>query len=136
MSKARYLHIFQRNLVRIRKQRGLNQAEAGERIGMKQTQYSKLESSDTDPRLSTIDRLSEALGVPMSALFKDENPQDLATEQVLNRVLELEPSVREPLLQVIEGYLRHHNSSDGVHPQAQERLTKLRAARDEQKSGQ
>lgn len=131
--KPKYLRIFQENLARIRKQSGLSQEEVGLRIGMKQTQYSKLEVADLDPRLSTIDRASGALDIPLHELFREENPQNLSAENLLLRVLEIEPEAREPLLKVIEGYLRHYEANRGVHPHAAERRAELKAIRAEQK---
>ena len=69
--KSKYLRVFQENLARIRKQVGLSQGEVGSRIGMKQTQYSKLETTDLDPRLSTVHRVSEALDIPLHELFRE-----------------------------------------------------------------
>lgn len=53
-----------------RKQREMNQAELAERAGVSVSYISLLEQNKRkDPTLSTIQRVSEALGVPSSILF-------------------------------------------------------------------
>ena len=133
--KAKYLQVFQENLVRVRKQLGLSQGEVGAKIDMKQTQYSKLENADLDPRMSTVDRVSQALSVPLHELLREENPQNLSDEHLLKRVLELEPSAQKPLLQVIEGYLRYYEQNRNISPNAAENLAVLQEIRKGQKDG-
>lgn len=53
-----------------RKQREMNQAELAERAGVSVSYISLLEKNKRkDPTLSTIQNVSEALGVPSSILF-------------------------------------------------------------------
>lgn len=46
-----------------RTQRGLSQADLGERIGVSQSAVAHIESGDRDPRLSTLGRYAHGLGV-------------------------------------------------------------------------
>lgn len=53
-----------------RSQRGLTQAELAVRAGLSVSYLSLLEQNKrTDPSLSTIQRLAEALGIPTGVLF-------------------------------------------------------------------
>jgi ribosome-binding protein aMBF1 (putative translation factor) len=50
-------------LVAVRRQRGLSQTEVAARMGTSQSALARLESGQSDARLSTIVRLATALGV-------------------------------------------------------------------------
>ena len=49
--------------------RGLSQRALAERAGMGYVLIARLELDQTDPRLSTLERLAEALGVSVPELF-------------------------------------------------------------------
>lgn len=60
------------NLVRLRKQAGLTQAELAYKAELGQMQVSRIErGAVTDPQVSTVQALAKALGVPMSQLVDD-----------------------------------------------------------------
>lgn len=59
------------NLRRERERRGLSQERLGFLSGLHRTEVSLLERGQRDPRLSTIARLANGLGVPPSALLDD-----------------------------------------------------------------
>jgi predicted transcriptional regulator len=69
-------------LAAVRRQRGLRQSDVAERLGVHQSNVSRLEQSD-DPFVSTLERYVEALGgrLEVRAVFEDE-------EVVLNSDLE------------------------------------------------
>jgi len=56
------------SLARLRLAAGLSQAELARRIGTSQSHIARIESGDGDPQLSTMLRLSEAIGVPLGDL--------------------------------------------------------------------
>ncbi|MDP1755864.1 MAG: helix-turn-helix transcriptional regulator, partial [Pseudohongiella sp.] len=66
------------NLQRLRKERGLNQDELSEQSGVSLTQISKIERSETDPRVSTIEKLAKALGCSMDEMLFNEASQGLS----------------------------------------------------------
>jgi len=51
-----------RELVRLRKRRGLSQSEVARRAGLKQPAIARLESGAITPTLDTIQRVAQALG--------------------------------------------------------------------------
>ncbi|MFD0854391.1 helix-turn-helix domain-containing protein, partial [Actinomadura adrarensis] len=48
----------------------ISMAELAQRIGMSKAMLSKIENAQTSCSLSTLSRLAEALGVPVTALFR------------------------------------------------------------------
>ena len=128
--KEQYLVILQENLRRIRKQRGLTQTEAGERAGMPQNQFSHLEVADFDPRISAIYRVSQALEVPLYELFRDPSLDDASVQEVLQRVMEMEATEREPLMKIIEAYLQQYRAKHGYDTPTRERMKELKEVRE------
>jgi transcriptional regulator with XRE-family HTH domain len=66
---ADHLDIFTANLRRLREERGLSQEAVGDRAGMTQSQYARIERGDVDPTLKTLKRLTVALDLPLSDLL-------------------------------------------------------------------
>lgn len=54
-----------RRLADLRIRSGLTQACIAERIGTSQSAIARLEAGDSDPRLSTVERYAEAVGVTL-----------------------------------------------------------------------
>lgn len=62
--------VFAQNLRRIRKAKGLNQGQAAELMGIKQTTYSDLENAQNSPTLRTVERAATAFGVTVRELLE------------------------------------------------------------------
>lgn len=62
-------HRFAVNLRAARQSRGLSQEALGELCGLHRTEVSLLEREGRDPRLGTIVKLADALGVPAADLL-------------------------------------------------------------------
>lgn len=58
-----------RNLRRARKRLELTQEEVGQRSGVHPTEVSRIEAGKRDPRISTVERLAKALGIPPGDLL-------------------------------------------------------------------
>jgi transcriptional regulator with XRE-family HTH domain len=58
-----------RNLRRARERLELTQEEVGQRSGVHPTEVSRIEAGKRDPRISTVERLAKALGVPPGDLL-------------------------------------------------------------------
>jgi len=58
------------NLRRARERLGITQEEAGHRSGVHPTEVSRIEAGKRDPRISTLERLAKAVGVPPSDLLR------------------------------------------------------------------
>jgi transcriptional regulator with XRE-family HTH domain len=59
-----------RNLRRARERAGLTQEEVAERSGVHATEVSRIEAGKRDPRISTMERLAEAVEVPPGDLLR------------------------------------------------------------------
>lgn len=55
--------------VRVRK--GFSQAQLAQRIGVDQSQISRIESGESSPTLETLDKIAGALGVKIIKLIKN-----------------------------------------------------------------
>ena len=60
--------IVSQNIIRLRKEKGLTQAELAGLINYSDKAVSRWETGDVVPDLETIYALSEVLGVPVSAI--------------------------------------------------------------------
>jgi transcriptional regulator with XRE-family HTH domain len=59
-----------RNLRHARDRLGLTQEQVAERSGVHATEVSRIEAGKRDPRVSTMERLAKALGIPPSDLLR------------------------------------------------------------------
>lgn len=59
---------------RLRTERGLSQQELAERMGVAQSVVARLEAGGVEPRLSTLDRVAQALGVELEVHFQPSAP--------------------------------------------------------------
>lgn len=67
----RQRELFARNLRAARVAAGLSQERLSARARLHRTEISLLERGERDPKLSTVFRLAEALGVTAAALLAD-----------------------------------------------------------------
>jgi transcriptional regulator with XRE-family HTH domain len=59
-----------RNLRHARNRLGLTQEEVAERSGVHATEVSRIEGGKRDPKVSTVERLAKAVGVPPGDLLR------------------------------------------------------------------
>jgi transcriptional regulator with XRE-family HTH domain len=59
-----------RNLRRARKRLEMTQEEVGQQSGVHPTEVSRIEAGKRDPRVSTLERLAKALGMPPGDLLR------------------------------------------------------------------
>lgn len=74
------------NIRRIRKEKGISQEKLAELCDTATSYIGRLEIYGAEPRLSTIERIAEALNVPAIELFRDdtENKTDNQAEKKQN----------------------------------------------------
>ncbi|HZU12191.1 MAG TPA: helix-turn-helix domain-containing protein [Chloroflexota bacterium] len=63
---------------RLRTDRGVSQQELAERMGVAQSVVARLEAGGVEPRLSTLDRVAQALGVELTVHFQSGSPGERA----------------------------------------------------------
>ncbi|MDG5490596.1 helix-turn-helix domain-containing protein [Psychroserpens sp. SPM9] len=90
--------LLSENLKAIRKEKGLNQNVVAERSGVIASTYSRIETCQVSPNLSTLEKLAEAMEVPMERLFK----QDTHADKTLLEKLEMIKNMEEYNQQILE----------------------------------
>ncbi|MDZ7924356.1 MAG: helix-turn-helix transcriptional regulator [Marinagarivorans sp.] len=97
---------FGENLKRLRRDKGLTQADLAERAGLKPSHIPKLESSSGDPKLSTIYKLINALGCNADSLMTDSSHMNTnqLVKVMMERVCNLPEINKNVLLHVIDQY--------------------------------
>jgi XRE family transcriptional regulator, fatty acid utilization regulator len=83
---------FGQRLRHVRRSRGLTLAELGERVGRAPSQLSMLENGRREPRLSLINALASALGVPVEELLRRQPPSRRAQLEIA-----LDEAQRDPI---------------------------------------
>src|SRR5262252_11097887 len=76
------LATFGQRLRHIRRAKGLTLAELGERVGRAPSALSLLENGRREPKLSQIEALARALGVPSDELLSREPPSRRAQLEI------------------------------------------------------
>lgn len=74
MASSRKQLNFGDNLLAARRQAGLSQDQLGKRAGIPKNTIYRLEVGDREPRLSTVLRLADALGMEGSDLIRGLKP--------------------------------------------------------------
>lgn len=94
------------NLKRLRRDKGWTQSELADNCGIRLGQISKIERNETDPKLSTIYAITQALECTPNALLMDisKTSIDVLMEIALERVQKLPDEDKEHLLAVIDKY--------------------------------
>ncbi|WP_318659970.1 helix-turn-helix transcriptional regulator [Treponema sp.] len=67
---------FIQNLKYYRKQAGLTQEKLAESIGMSTSYIGDMEARERFPSAETIDKIAEALNIPVSVLFNEKSSPD------------------------------------------------------------
>lgn len=94
-----------------REAKGLSQKEVAVSLKMDQSQYSKIENNKTDPHLSTIEKIAEALDVSMEELFtadkvfKDISSFDKSLVERMQLVEQLDEIEKKSVFSIIGGLI-------------------------------
>lgn len=64
-----------KNLIAIRKQKKISQAELAEKCGMPQSTIGRIESGKVVPNMQTLEKMAEALGLEFHITEKDNSPE-------------------------------------------------------------
>ncbi|MGH3325431.1 MAG: helix-turn-helix domain-containing protein, partial [Streptomyces sp.] len=83
---------FGQRLRHLRRSRGLTLSELGERVGRAPSQLSLLENGRREPKLTLLQSLATALGVPVEELLRKQPPSKRAQLEIA-----LEDAQRDPL---------------------------------------
>lgn len=99
------------NLKRLRRDKKWTQGELSDKCGIRLGQISKIERNDTDPKLSTIYSIINALECTPNALLNDVSKTnvDSLLAMVLERVQSLDGDDKRTILDVIDNYCTARN---------------------------
>ncbi len=75
-----------KNLKSIRKEKGLHQAHVAQRSGVIASTYSRIETCNVSPNLTTLIAIAKALEVPMAELFQRTELKDKSIVQKLEMI--------------------------------------------------
>lgn len=94
------------NLKRLRRDKGMTQGDLSLQTGIRLNHISKIEKNDSDPKLSTMYKLINALGCSANALVIDNQSVNVDTKlaSVLERMDALTERDKEIVLDVIDTY--------------------------------
>ena len=78
---------FNEKLIELRKSKGLSQDELGEKLGVSRQTISKWELAQTYPDFQRLVLLSDYFGLPLDALVKDIDVQDVRDKNLSDKQL-------------------------------------------------
>ena len=96
------------NIKKAREAKGWSQKEVALSLKMDQSQYSKIENNKTDPHLSTIVKIANALGISTEELFaankvfKEISSFDKSLVEKMQMVEQLEENQKKSIISIID----------------------------------
>lgn len=72
---------FNERLKMVRKENGLTQAELAERVGISINSVRLYESGKITPKIDTLRKIADALGIPWYSFYSDSNEQNIETKR-------------------------------------------------------
>ncbi|WP_200956725.1 XRE family transcriptional regulator [Thermococcus barophilus] len=89
-----------RNIRRLREEKGLSLTELAEKAGISKSTLSSLEAGKTNPTISTLWAIADALGVPFGALIGSEKDMEVEEEGVSVRLIEQSEGIEVYLMRL------------------------------------
>ncbi len=117
------------NLKRIRKEKQLSQKVVSDRSGVITSTYSRIESCLVNPNLATIEKIADALEVPIKDLFElpEITDQDIVRKlETLNKLSEYNRSVVEVMIDTVIEKDKLEKAKDNKLKNRLEELEKIR----------
>lgn len=103
-----------------REAKQLSQKQVALSIDMDPSQYSKIENGKTDPSISTIEKITKALGVSLSELFQSEDvfteisSADKTTMEKLRVIEQLDEQEKNSVYNIIDGLFAKKKLRDSI----------------------
>ena len=98
------MNIWLERIVQLRKERGWSLYRLAEESGINQSTMTSWYRDDSEPKISSIEKICAAFGIPMSQFFSSEYyPIDITDEEkeLLNAYRQLNNEQRRSTLQLI-----------------------------------
>jgi transcriptional regulator with XRE-family HTH domain len=108
------------NIKRIRLAKKLSQKEVTATAKLDPAQYSRIESGKTDPSVTTLERISKALGVSLSELFastdelKEINSQDKTIMEKVALMETLSQEERRTIYTMLDAFVGKKKLKDAL----------------------
>ncbi len=110
------LGVFGQRLRHLRRARGLTLAELGAKVGRAPSVLSLLENGRREPKLSLIEALAAALGVPADELMRRQPPSRRAQLEIALAEAQRDPVRRRPRAAAAAGGRPGAQRGDRAHP--------------------
>ena|SRR6056297_285144 len=105
----------------IRKAKNLSQKEVTAAIAMGTAQYSRIENGKTDPSISTLEKIAQALGVTLAELFADNeqltaevNSTDKTLMEKVKLMESLEEKEKRTLFTILDAFVSKKRLKDAL----------------------
>lgn len=94
------------NVRRLRQDKGYTQGDLAKHAGIRLAHVSKVERDETDPKLSTITKIMDALGCSADSLFLDVKhlDSDSALTMMIERTQNLPQEHKDAISKVVEAF--------------------------------
>lgn len=98
------LHRIGNNLYRLRKQRGLTQAEAAERADLSDRAYADIERGSASMRVGTLLKICAALNITPDDILVDKDRQ-ITEQDIFEAIRDCSASEKETALKLLHTYV-------------------------------
>ncbi|NQZ76833.1 MAG: helix-turn-helix domain-containing protein [Ekhidna sp.] len=104
----------------VREAKGLSQKQVALSINMDPSQYSKIEKSKTDPSVSTLEKIADALSVSLPELFqsdeifKDIDSADKTIMEKLRLIEQLDEDEKLSVFKIIDSLFAKKRLKDSL----------------------
>lgn len=124
-----YQQVLSENLKRIRKEKKLSQSLVSERSGVITSTYSRVESCQVSPNLSTLEKLAEAMEVPMSEFFQETKKVEITLLDKLERIESMSQYNQQVINVMLDTVIEKDRIEKLQEVKMKNRLTELNKAR-------
>ncbi len=121
--------LLSKNLKQIRKEKGLHQSTVAEKSGVIASTYSRIESCQVSPNLSTLDKLADAMEVPMERFFKQDTTAKKSLLEKLEMIEGMEEYNRSVVEVMIDTVLEKDKLEKAQQVKMKKRLSQLKEVR-------
>lgn len=100
-------------ITRLKKQKGLSQADLAETTGISKDAISKYERGDATPSVEYAKRIADALNVSLDYLVSDSDEQELIDKETLNRVKAIQSmpeQEQDKIFSVVDALIRDYKT--------------------------
>lgn len=117
--------IISENLKAIRKQKKIYQKDIERKTGLLASTYSRIENMEVVPNLASLEKIADALEVPVIELFKSRDVKDKSLLEKLEMISSLSEYNQQVINIFIESIIEKDNLEKSQQVQMKKRLNEL-----------